>query len=72
VLGRKDDKRVLSRASLINVRKRYLIPEQPMHETDSLEAATPPERPPLLLATKIVPTRLPTGLIDRPRRPVRP
>ena len=38
-----------------------------MHETDSLEAATPPARPPLLLATKIVPPRLPVGLIDRPR-----
>lgn len=38
-----------------------------MHATDVPEAVTPPTRPPLLLATKIFPPRLPTGLIDRPR-----
>ena len=29
--------------------------------------ATPPNRPPLFLATKVFPPRLPAGLIDRPR-----
>ena len=44
-----------------------LFPERPMHETDSQDAATPRARPPLVLATKIVPPRLPAGLIERPR-----
>jgi LuxR family maltose regulon positive regulatory protein len=37
--------------------------EQPMHVTEAM----PPSRPPLFLATKVVPPRLPAGLIDRPR-----
>ncbi|HYS63385.1 MAG TPA: LuxR family transcriptional regulator, partial [Paraburkholderia sp.] len=38
-------------------------PEQPMHVTEAM----PSQRPPFLLATKVFPPRLPTGLIDRPR-----
>ena len=35
--------------------------------TQALPEAMPMKRPPLLLATKVVPPRLPAGLIDRPR-----
>ncbi|MFM0205821.1 LuxR C-terminal-related transcriptional regulator [Paraburkholderia sediminicola] len=43
-----------------------------MHVTEVTKAtnatkAPPPNRPPLLLATKVFPPRLPAGLIDRPR-----
>jgi LuxR family transcriptional regulator, maltose regulon positive regulatory protein len=38
-----------------------------MHVTHAPPPATPPNRPPLFLATKVFPPRLPAGLIDRPR-----
>lgn len=46
--------------------------EQLMHVTEAIKAtnaakAPPPHRPPLVLATKVFPPRLPAGLIDRPR-----
>ncbi|MFL9872124.1 LuxR C-terminal-related transcriptional regulator [Paraburkholderia megapolitana] len=41
-------------------------PERPEHLMHVIEA-TPPKRPPLFLATKVFPPRLPPGLIDRPR-----
>lgn len=44
--------------------------EQLMHVINATKAATkapPPNRPPLFLATKVFPPRLPAGLIDRPR-----
>jgi LuxR family maltose regulon positive regulatory protein len=37
-----------------------------MHVTEPTQAP-PPQRPPLFLATKVFPPRLPTGLIERPR-----
>ena len=46
--------------------------EQLMHVTEATKATNatktpPPSRPPLVLATKVFPPRLPAGLIDRPR-----
>jgi hypothetical protein len=44
-------------------------PEQLMHVTEATKAikTLPTHRPPLVLATKVFPPRLPAGLIDRPR-----